>query len=223
MVGFPNLRVEAFRESVGNRVLEVGQNLLPPCPPRCCDDTEWLGKVFGYQPDGNLLKVGIAGCKVREDRGQPLRVLEFEVEGRPELSRLMALLNVFTTSDVTYSFPKRSLTELIRKLSEKLFPECKIPPSPISFRHQFCANLKVEGHGRSEIARAMGHRSVTTQGKYGRRKNGRRGGCLPSQVSATHEIRSDSHIVSSPAADLAQLSSGPNKSTTGSKTGPAMS
>lgn len=181
------------------------------------------GVTLSYQPDGNLLKIGIAGCKVRVDRGQPLRVLDFEVDGHPEVLRLMKLLNVFTTVEVTYHFPKRSLTELVRKLAEKLFPGLKITPTPISFRHQYCANLKMQGNSRSEIARAMGHRSVTTQGKYGRRKNGRRGGCLPSHVSATHEIRSDCHIVSSPAEEPGQLSSDPEKSSSSSKKGPGRS
>jgi hypothetical protein len=181
------------------------------------------GITLSYEPDGNLLKIGIAGCKVRVDRGQPLRVLDFEVEGHPEVAQLMSLLNVFTSAEMTYSFPKRSLTELIRKLAEKLFPGLKISPSPISFRHQYCADLKLQGYSRSEIARAMGHRSVTTQGKYGLRKNGRRGGCLPSQISATHEIRSDSHIVSGPGEAPSRWSSDPDQSTSSSKSDPGWS
>lgn len=181
------------------------------------------GVTLSYQPDGNLLKIGIAGCKVRIDQGQPLRVLDFEVEGHPEVTQLMKLLNVFTFAEVTYCFPKRSLTELVRKLADKRFPGLKISPTPISFRHQYCANLKVEGYSRSEIAQALGHRSVTTQGKYGRRKNGRRGGCLPTQISATHEIRSDSHIVSRPGEAPSRLSSDPDQSTSSSKSDPGWS
>lgn len=175
------------------------------------------GVTLSYQPDGNLLRIGIAGCKVRVDRGQPLRVLDLGVDGHPEVAKLMSLLNIFTSAEMTYSFPKRSLTELVRKLADKRFHGLKITPTPISFRHQYCANLKVQGYSRSEIAQAMGHRSVTTQGKYGRRKNGRRGGCLPSQISATHEIRSDSHIVSGPGETPSRWSSDPDQSTSSSK------
>lgn len=162
--------------------------------PRELNDGIWLT----YLASENQLKITIPGAKVTADRGQPERELNFELLNRPDLSQLMHLLNVHPGNKVRYRFPKRALGGLVARLSCRLFPDLAIPVSPILFRHQLSADLKVAGRERGEIARFLGHRSVRTQGRYGRKKSGRRGGILPAKVSATHPIRSESHIVSGP-------------------------
>lgn len=47
--------------------------------------------------------------------------------------------------------------------------------SPYSLRHQFAADLKAAGWSPVDVARAMGHSSTRTGGRYGRKKSGSAG------------------------------------------------
>lgn len=62
--------------------------------------------------------------------------------------------------------------------------------SPYSLRHAFCADLKAEGTDPEDIARAMGHASARSQGRYGSVRQGR-GGTGLEYVEGTEAVRTD--------------------------------
>jgi integrase len=62
-------------------------------------------------------------------------------------------------------------------------------PSAYSLRHQFAANLKAQGFGPIEIAKALGHLSVKSQKRYGSASQGQGGGVGLLAVDATREVQ----------------------------------
>ncbi|GEM_PF-1591010 len=178
---------------------------------------------FGEQK----LNILIVGSKLGVDMGQPVRLQQFSVEDA-WAARLLETLALEHHAPACYAFPAKRLARRIGRLAQEQFFVEGGGPSPLSFRHQFAADLKKCGVSQEQIAAALGHQSVRTQGMYGDRKNGhsRAGGGLL-QSSAVRPIRGAkgvpaaegglSHIVSmplnvlieSPAAALTSHSSNP--------------
>lgn len=69
----------------------------------------------------------------------------------------------------------------LQRACRQLWPKREYHITLYTGRHQFCANLKVAGRSRAEVAYDMGHGSEKTAGThYGKRRSGWRGSLGPS-------------------------------------------
>ncbi|WP_255990351.1 site-specific integrase [Chitinolyticbacter albus] len=159
-----NFREEIFNRCSDNHKLSVSIMALTGCRP------SELKNIFIEKVD-NQLKFTIKGAKVNEaqSRGIKERVLTIAID---EKSYNEYLVNTIENSDVKNTLfldLKTTLqaisTEIIRT-SQKLYKN-KYKASSYTFRHAFAEDLKTGGYIKEEIAVAMGHRSVNSQGAYG--------------------------------------------------------
>lgn len=69
----------------------------------------------------------------------------------------------------------------LQRACRQLWPKREYHITLYTGRHQFCANLKVAGRSRAEVAYEMAHGSEETAGThYGKRRSGWRGSLGPS-------------------------------------------
>ena len=110
--------------------------------------------------DQDGIHFAVQGAKVSGKKGQLWREITLPLEHPIAMTIL----------DGTYNAEPESLTKAITRKAIKLG---YVGVSAYSFRHQFSSDLKVSGHNKKTIARAMGHQSTATQETYGNSGAGR--------------------------------------------------
>lgn len=155
--------------------------------------------------DENALEFTIFGSKVTEENGQARRTIEVLIEGDSVMRTIEDVLCLHYSGEWdTTRCSKARLQHIVRKAAAQAFPDLIELPSPISFRHQLAADLKADGVSQTDIAAFLGHRSTSTQGKYGYKRDGKGGRQKIRKVWAINPVRARtrSHIVWSDLLDL---------------------
>ncbi|MCX9157282.1 site-specific integrase [Niveibacterium sp. 24ML] len=148
--------------------------------------------------DENALIFHINGSKVTETNGQPIRRIGVLIQGDLIVRAIEDYLCVFGAGDdAEIDFGADRLRRLVQRAADEALPVGAPRPTPLSFRHQLAADLKADGLASEVIAAFLGHRSVRTQGHYGRRRDGIAGNRGVANVWAVNPVRARtrSHIV----------------------------
>lgn len=140
---------------------------------------------------GEVVQVRIQGAKVTDHSGQPERVLWISATSPEGLALLSAI-----PEGATRTVVRRRAKRISLDWSQRIRARMGGKPSAYSLRHQFAANLKAQGFGPIEVAKALGHLSVKSQKRYGSASQGQGGGVGLLAVDATRDIRTG------PEADL---------------------
>lgn len=133
---------------------------------------------------GEVIQVKIKGAKVTDRSGQPERVLWIS----PESPEGRALLDAIPPGQRS-STVRRKAKRISLDWSQRIRPRMGGKVSPYSLRHQFAANLKGARVDPVDIAKALGHLSVRSQGRYGSGRQSQGGNLGLVGVTATREIR----------------------------------
>jgi integrase len=134
--------------------------------------------------EGGQVVVKILGAKITETSGQPQRILVFDREsdiGQKLLSTIPA--------GKSHVGIERRAKRINLDWSQRIRPRIGGKVSAYSLRHQFAANMKASGMDPIDIARALGHLSIKSQGRYGSKQQGQGGSLGLSKVYAERDIR----------------------------------
>lgn len=129
---------------------------------------------------GMTIIVTIPGAKTTERSGQPSRKLY--IDPRSAVGEALAEAIPDGEDGVTI---RRRAKRISLDWSQRIRPQMGGKPSAYSLRHQFAANLKAAGLDPVEIAKALGHLSVKSQGRYGSGRQGQ--GTAPGLITAEAE------------------------------------
>jgi hypothetical protein len=122
--------------------------------------------------EGGVLHFKIEGVKTHGGRyGQDERSFSVEVD-RKELQYLHGRL-LQEKGPFIVKASAGALSDKIRQLSEKVFPNLKSTVSAYVFRHQLAADLKASGLLDAEVSAALGHSVDETKGYYGAAQSAR--------------------------------------------------
>ena len=143
-----------------------------------------------------FIVVTIAGAKVTQTSGQPIRVLTYPLPGNELIQRLAASVGL-GEHVIKIDDPRRFSTS-IRDAGKRAFPLLRRTLTPYNFRHQVASNLKATLES-DDVSKALGHCSDKTATRYGHSGQSKCGGDIPSEVVASRDVRQ------SAAEDLARI------------------
>jgi integrase len=161
-----------------------------------CRPSEFENTVLVQRTDEDTYTITIAGKKHGErthrgktfTTGQELRTLTFKrgadfdkdgyVNNELEvLDRLMVDSRGKPCSYIELKASATAIRDVVIHASERAFPKLKNRPTAYSFRHAVASELKAQnGECSEQTAAVLGHASAKTQGCYGYRQSGGRGG-----------------------------------------------
>ena len=118
------------------------------------------------------LHFDIGGAKTHNGKyGQEERSFDVSVN-RPELQYLWDRLRA-NNGVLVVKAAAGALSDKVRQLSQKVFPQLKKTVSAYVFRHQMSADLKASGIPDAEVSAALGHSVDETKGYYGAAQSAR--------------------------------------------------
>ena len=134
-----------------------------------------------------VLHFKIEGIKTHGGKyGQAERSFSVKVD-RQELRYLRDRL-VKNNGSLTVKASAGALSDKIRQLSKKVFPNLKSAVSAYVFRHQVAADLKASGLLDVEVSAALGHSVDETKGYYGAAQSARSTGGIKN-IRASRPVR----------------------------------
>lgn len=136
--------------------------------------------------------IHIGGAKFTENTGHEFRIQTHDAR----LSKLGAKL-LEAVREAGGKLLIRRKASLLMDDVKAAARRAKLPPtvSPYSLRHQFAADLKAAGWSDVDIAKAMGHSSTRTAGRYGRKTSGSSSGGSMVSVWASGKVNEPSRPV----------------------------
>jgi integrase len=129
------------------------------------------------------LRFTVQGGKVTAQTGQPVRVIEVAINNAAAQAlamRAAAGVRVVRITDA------RKLSDKVRGMSMRLFPQIGYVISPYTFRHAIAAREKARGRSVGSLAKVLGHVSGKSQRAYGAPQQGRH---LPGSILAADAER----------------------------------
>jgi len=132
------------------------------------------------------LDIHINGVKHTQSTGHERRAQRHDARKWNLTARLLALVKK-AGGKLLFSRSPDALRDDIKTAATR----AKLPLtiSPYTLRHRFSADLKEAGWSPVEIAKAMGHASTRTGGRYARKRSGGSGAGSMTQVWASGEVR----------------------------------
>ena len=134
----------------------------------------------------HCLDIHINGVKHTQSTGHERRAQRHDGRKWSLTGKLLALVKK-AGGILLFSRSPDSLREDIKRAA--LRAKLPLTISPYSLRHRFAADLKNAGWSAVDIARAMGHASTRTGGRYARKQSGGSGTSSMTQVWASGEVR----------------------------------
>jgi hypothetical protein len=129
----------------------------------------------------------IEGVKTHGGKyGQAERGFSVSVD-RPELVYLRDRL-IQNNGPLIVKASAGALSDKVRQLSEKVFPNLKSTVSAYVFRHQLAADLKASGLLDTEVSAALGHSVDETKGYYGAAQSARSTGGIKN-IRSSRKVR----------------------------------
>ncbi|WP_157959966.1 tyrosine-type recombinase/integrase [Devosia submarina] len=119
------------------------------------------------------LDILINGVKHTQTTGHKQRAQRHDARKWSLTAKLLALVKK-AGGRLLFSRSPESLRDDVKRAAAR----AKLPATiaPYTIRHRFSADLKKAGWSPVEIAKAMGHASTRTAGRYARKQSGGRGG-----------------------------------------------
>lgn len=129
--------------------------------------------AYGRDPSGRpFIEAVVPGSKITGYRGQPeyaMRWYRDEDTHRPEeLKAMIATMLASPNKKITVRYDAEAISTRLRELSMRLWPRRRHAVTAYCYRHLMSATAKAAGVDRDELARAMGHRSTESAGRYAR-------------------------------------------------------
>ena len=181
--------------------------------PKRCSRVERLALVlalFGIRPaelvrgvvldtTATGLRLAVAGAKVGEKRGQPLRVLEVETTRRGQSALAVALLR----THVEEAGGNLSATAADIGAVRRAMREVQEGLSPYAYRHARASDAKAS-QGRAGVAAWLGHANDRTQQGYGNARSGR-GAVAVKAAVASRPVRNTKTLPPTAAERFAKI------------------
>lgn len=147
------------------------------------------------------LDIHISGVKHTESTGHERRAQRHDARKWGLTAKLLALVKK-AGGILLFSRSPDSLRADIKGAADR----AKLPMtiSPYSLRHRLAADLKNAGWSPVDIAKAMGHASTRTGGRYARKKSGGSGTSSMTQVWASGEVREPGRPIPQKASEMVQ-------------------
>lgn len=134
------------------------------------------GEVKGMK----LVQITVPGTKHNDEgtRGQDKTMLFLEsgISHRPKELAILERLMAENGGTLTVKYDAEAISTRLRETSKKLWPRRKYHVTAYCYRELFASSCKESGMKREDIALAMGHQSIESQGAYARTGRGKRGG-----------------------------------------------
>jgi len=134
-----------------------------------------MPRISILREDGDGLLLHITGAKKKEDGS---RGMDKEIHLNVENNAKYALLSSITTLAGIDTKSVNALKRRVSRLSKKVFPSRKHPPTLYSYRHQLGSDLKgskdskgLKALTRKQAAAVMGHQSQASLSQYGHANN----------------------------------------------------
>ena len=166
------------------------------CRPKELD----MGMTVALSLDRTEITFRVAGAKVTEHAGQPLRTLTYATNTR--LTKMLAnWLLPGGREVVAMDRTREAYRKIVSRQCKKLWPNRsgKTMPSVYSARHQAKSDMKALGMSQVNIAQALGHSGTASQSYYG--GSGKSSGAVaPTSVQATRRIKIKVGFVAKAAA-----------------------
>lgn len=139
----------------------------------------------------DLIYIEIEGSKVKENQGQPRRVITYsELNPHPLVCAVNRLLDeqddasLFAKIDSAINFSVE-----VRRLANRLWPDHKESITAYCFRHQWSSDMKRAGNADA-VSRGLGHASAKTRRSYGTAGQAKAGGGLrPLAINADRTVK----------------------------------
>lgn len=106
---------------------------------------------------------------------------------RPELEYLRSRA-IESGGELVVTAEPGALSDKVRQLSGRVFPQLRSAVSAYVFRHQMAADLKASGLADADVSAALGHSVDDTKGAYGAAQSARGAGVV-TQVTATRPVK----------------------------------
>lgn len=133
------------------------------------------------------LRFTIQGAKTSEGKyGQAERSFNVKAD-RPELKYLLARAAGADGSMVVKA-EAGAVSDRVRQLSKRVFPQLRSAVSAYVFRHQMAADLKASGLTDADVSAALGHSADDTKGAYGAAQSARSTGGV-TQVAGSRPVK----------------------------------
>lgn len=137
--------------------------------------------------DAGMLGFTIGGVKTHGGKyGQEERSFNVRAD-RQELAYLRDRLQA-NNGKMIVTASAGALSDKVRQLSKKVFPQLKSTVSAYVFRHQFAADLKASSLSDADVSAALGHSADETKSYYGTAQSARSTGGV-SNIRATRPVR----------------------------------
>lgn len=146
-----------------------------------------IGRGISLKANGDHeLDILINGVKHTQTTGHKQRAQRHDARKWSLTEKLLALVKKAGGKLLLSRSP-----ELVRDDVKRATARAKLPAtiSPYTIRHRFSADLKQAGWSRVEIAKAMGHASTRTAGRYARKQSGGSGTSSMTAVWASGTVR----------------------------------
>jgi integrase len=146
-----------------------------------------IGKGIALKVSGEHgLDILINGAKHTQTTGHKRRAQRHDARKWSLTAKLLALVKKAGGSLLFSRSP-----DLLRDDIKRAARRAKLPITiaPYTLRHRFAADLKKAGWSQVDIAKALGHASTRTGGRYARKQSGGSGTSSMAQVWASGEVR----------------------------------
>lgn len=134
----------------------------------------------------HTLDIHINGVKHTQSTGHERRAQRHDARKWGLTAKLLAIVKK-AGGLLVFSRKPDLLREDIKRAARRA--KLPITVAPYTLRHRFAADLKRAGWSPVDIARALGHASTRTGGRYGRKRSGGNGTSSMAQVWASGEVR----------------------------------
>lgn len=140
---------------------------LRPCEWRYAELAQWDGKTWLVVRNAKNTN-GRAHGEVRHLDLTDMKPIELRA-----LKLQLASISAYSRDAGLWKAYYQGVRQTLHRITRRFLPSQRKYPTLYSSRHQFAANAKATGMGKSELGALMGHAVDTTAGShYGRKKHG---------------------------------------------------
>jgi len=142
--------------------------------------------------DGSEVTFTIRGAKVKEQQGQPLRTVSYQLlePSHPLLARMFELLQPRANVHFTINAGKVAFTSAMRRSGKRAWPNLRVETTPYLLRHALASDWKnLRRWDDDQISSMLGHCVSKTSSTYGLPQLGSQDGLCPSTIWAARPVR----------------------------------
>lgn len=165
---------------------------LSGCRPAELKNGVYISRTFDETLRSEVIRIEIAGAKLKARQGQPRRVICYSTSSdHPLVTAMNHLLDQQANPELHVQIASPvNFTVEIRRLGKLLWPSHRHAVTAYCLRHQWAADAK-RTQDADSVSRGLGHACAKTRRNYGQAQQANRKTALsPIDISAARPIRS---------------------------------